>query len=188
MTGGHGSGLRARVRAIRRWNTAEPDASGFTLVETLISVVILGMVSTTFMGGLILMERGSAMQRASAAADMEMRRYTDWIQTVTYASCAQPGHYVTGFAGSTAQLTAAIDTSQGGGEGILFSQQLSYSGVVADEDGFGTGSKNMTFVPRASSTCPSSDPGAQRIFLKVTYNDGSINVVRTASIVKRYQN
>jgi prepilin-type N-terminal cleavage/methylation domain-containing protein len=191
MTDGHGSGLRARVRAFRRRNAAGSDAGGFTLIETLISVVILGMISTTFMGGLILMERGSAMQRASAAADMEMRRYMDWIQSVTYTSCANPasGHYVTGFVASDATvLTSAIDTSQGSGEGILFSQQLSYSGVVADDDLFGTGPKNMTFVPRASSTCPTSDPGAQRIFLKVTYNDGSINVVRTASVVKRYEN
>lgn len=88
MTDGHGSARRARAWFL---DGDQPSSErGFSLIEVLMAVVILGMTSTTMMGAIFATERSSQLQRASALADAEMRRFADWVQQRDYTPCADP--------------------------------------------------------------------------------------------------
>lgn len=159
MTGGHGSGLRARVHA-RFSGVGQPaDERGFTLIEILIAVVLLGTMTVAMIGALYGIGYVSSQQRAISVAEAEGRRLVEQIRSLSYVPCAtddseeiRTQRYPLVFESGndhTSDLLSAeiIDIEYWAGEGI-------------DPNGAGE--------PKFEDDCTQGDCGLQRITLSVT--------------------
>jgi len=187
MTGGQRSGLRARVRAM--WEQKEPaDERGFSLVEMVITVWILGLVSTTFIAVLFGMTTAAYTQDRVAAVDAEVRRAADWVSAKQYIPCAgttgaAPAlDYLGGFAttsGYTYDVTVRF--SQRVFQSGLYKAQLGGDGWKADEP-----ATSMVFDSTSpGGTCPNSDSNIQEVRVAVTLDDGAIQGAQSATVMKR---
>lgn len=212
MTDGHGSGLRARVRVLLRRRLATADERGFSLVEILITLTLLGMIVTSFMSALTLTVSSAARQQQVALAEGEARRAADYIQSQTYRTCGDTILADTTGAGIglgyTDQLPATSFT--GGGHQVLLSipqfwvtTRDSAGGLVAgtdpnsqlvkirDDDAPGTVSYAGASNPcnpwdcDANATTPdaSCDFGLQKMTIRASVDNGA--VVRDITLVKR---
>jgi prepilin-type N-terminal cleavage/methylation domain-containing protein len=124
---------------------APRDEHGFTLVEMLLAVAILGLGVVTVLGGMMTSITSADVDRSAAVAAGAVRAYAEAVAGDAYSSCAT-SYPATGFtapAGYSTTLTVAYwDPTAGGGAGA--------------------------FV----ATCPASDSGLQRVTLTVTATDG----------------
>lgn len=239
-----------------------------SLIEVVIAVALLGMMSTAMMGAIFMTERSSQIQRHSALADAEMRRFTDWVQERDYTPCADPNGVVSartnplplgagawsmvvgdpeaastdtglvvtgngipantyvgtvvpgigfllssspttqvhvnntmpgttqnitvhakdyrGYTTSSTAFTAEFDAEMGD-SGVRFADQALGDGNFTNgTDDF---AGDITYSDRDETSCATDvDPGAQELFLKVTYTEGGFTFERTASVVKRHLN
>jgi type II secretory pathway pseudopilin PulG len=188
MTGGHGSGLRARVRARFTEERHSANERGFTLVETVITVWILGLVSTTFIAVLFGMTSAAYTQDRVAAVDAEVRRAADWISAKQYIPCAgstgaaPATDYLGGFA-RTAGFTYGVT--------VKFSNRVFQSGLYNTQlgrDGWDPTepATSMQFVSTSpGGTCPNSDSNIQEATVVVTFDDGAIQGSQSAIVMKR---
>jgi prepilin-type N-terminal cleavage/methylation domain-containing protein len=71
----------------------EEDERGFTLVEMLISVWIVGAVMTAMMGALITMSRASDIENRTTIAETELRHYSEIVRGLSYKPCATAAYY-----------------------------------------------------------------------------------------------
>src|SRR5689334_4893505 len=86
MTGGSLGGPRARARAM--WEQQEPAAErGFTLIEMLIAVVLLGGMTVGLVGSLYAISGISSQQRSISVAEAEGRRLVEQIRALQYVQC-----------------------------------------------------------------------------------------------------
>ena len=187
MTGGHGSGLRARVRA-RFSGVGQPaDERGFTLIETVITVWILGLVSTTFIAVLFGMTSAAYTQDRVAAVDAEVRRAADWISAKDYLICAgatgatPASEYLGGFATTTGYSYAVT---------VRFSQRVFGSGLYNQlgGDGWNPNQPDSSMVFGSTSpggTCPNTDSNIQEVTVAVTLDDGALRGTQSATVMKR---
>lgn len=62
--------------------------AGFTLVDTIVGVAILGIGVTTVVGGMATSITVSARGRAAAEAQIAVRSYAELVAAATYVDCA----------------------------------------------------------------------------------------------------
>ena len=74
------------MRRTRRQQTR--SEAGFTLVDTIVGVAILGIGVTTVVGGMATSITVSARGRAAAEAQIAVRSYAEQIAAATYVDCA----------------------------------------------------------------------------------------------------
>ncbi len=165
MTDGHGSGLRARVRAISQRHE-QTDERGFTLIEILIAVVLLGALTVGMVGSLYAITRISAQQRSISVAEAEGRRLVEQLRALQYVECPAD----------------AADEDQGIRYPLAFNHEGSSGTVTAEITSieFWTGGGlDVTYSksqPTFSATC-TRDCGLQKLSLHVTAADSSADFV-----------
>lgn len=136
--------------------------AGLTLIELLVTVVILGIAFAVIVGGMMTSIISSDVHRKGATAGTVLQSYAEAIKAVVYDPA--PG------SGCAAAMDAAYEAPTG------FSAP---PGFVASIDTFGYwNSVTSTF----GTTCPTSDAGLQRMKLTVTAPNGT---TKSVSIVKR---
>lgn len=75
------------------------NQAGFTLVETLIGVSILGIGVVAVVGGMATSIKTTDSGKSSAEANLAVRAFAEKLATTTYADCAPS--YATGYAAPT---------------------------------------------------------------------------------------
>ncbi len=136
---------------------------GFTLVEMLITVWIMGALVVTMSGAIFTMIRGSDLTRQRTLVEAELRRYADAVRAAPYQDCADDVAFGSDNYASTrtGQLAGATDSpptvqywnADANGQNVTYS---ALSTVTAA--GFCD----------ASSATNDGDYGAQQLTLTVT--------------------
>lgn len=85
---------------------AERADGGFTLVDMLLAVAILGIAVVTLVGGMMTSIRTSDLERQSAEALTTTRAYAEAVANDTYVDCAA------NYAASGASLPAGMSVAQ----------------------------------------------------------------------------
>lgn len=88
---------RSRLLAIapRGEGRVRSSAAGFTLVEILVTVAILGLVTAGLFGTLSTFLMLGSVQRSTANIDQVVRTYSERIESASYVSCASSYSSVT---------------------------------------------------------------------------------------------
>jgi prepilin-type N-terminal cleavage/methylation domain-containing protein len=138
--------------------------AGFSLVEIVITIAIVGVTFSAILGGLFASITVSALQQKEAAADTVARSAAEVVKDSghnPYRNCAPQGHYsLTGLSvpsGFSVQITN-VEYWDG--------QPVPPGGAVG-------------FQPN----CPSSDAGIQRITIAAASSDGQ--ATETVQVIKR---
>jgi prepilin-type N-terminal cleavage/methylation domain-containing protein len=147
---------------VRRQDIAS-DA-GFSLVEIIITIAIVGVTFSAILGGLFASITVSALQRTEATADTVARSAAEVVKDSEhnpYFDCAGSGRYsLTGLSVPSGFSVQITDVAYWDG-----------SPVTA---GYAVG-----FQPN----CPGSDHGIQRITISATSSDGQ--ATETVQVIKR---
>jgi prepilin-type N-terminal cleavage/methylation domain-containing protein len=153
---------------VRRQDIAS-DA-GFSLVEILITIAIVGITFSAILGGLMASITVSALQRKEATADTIVRSAAELVKDSEqnpYRNCAGTGAY---------SLTG-LSVPSG------FSVQIT---SVAYWNGDGIGGPSGVLTPYAvgfQPNCPSQDHGIQQITISATSSDGQ--ATESVQVIKR---
>jgi prepilin-type N-terminal cleavage/methylation domain-containing protein len=141
---------RGRVRA-------DPEA-GFSLVEILVTIVIVGMAFTAILGGMITSITVSDLHRNQATADTLARNAAESVKdsNVPYVPCAGPNAYAPALPSGTSITKVEY------WNGAAPTPATSYA---------------VTFSP----SCPPQDQGLQRI----TITASSGGATETVQVLKR---
>jgi type II secretory pathway pseudopilin PulG len=150
-------------------NSLRPTDRGETLIESLISLIIMGTVIAALLGGLASASELSASHRKDTTADSVLRAFTEAIKTAPYVVAA-----------TTSSYTVATAQSNG------FSPVTGYTPSVtqvrcltsADASGNANTSSGTDFVACTSIM----DQDVQLISAQVAYNSGAL---QTVTILKR---
>ena len=148
--------LRARLRG---------DA-GVTLVELLVTVVILGVDFVAILGGMATGMVVSDLHRKQATSETIIRSYAEAVKAAPYAVCAGTAAY------------AALAVGYSVPAGLRPTYAVSVTAVSYWQPGGSTGS----FVS-SLGTCPGSDNGLQSVTLRVSSSDGRDS--ESMQVVKR---
>jgi prepilin-type N-terminal cleavage/methylation domain-containing protein len=137
--------------------------AGFSLVEIVITIGIVGVTFSAILGGLFSSITVSALQQKEATADTVARSAAEVVKDSEhnpYSNCAGSGHYsLTGLSVPSGFSVTITDVAYWDG-------QPPAGGVV----GF-------------QQNCPSSDHGIQRITIAATSSDGQ--ATETVQVIKR---
>lgn len=148
--------MTGRLAATRRraLPLSPEGESGLTLIELLITVLILGLAIVAILGGMVTMLSTSGLHRRQADVGSVVENAAEAVKSAAYASCA------------TSYVTPA--SSQGD-----VNQALA-----------GTGSLHIRYWNGTAfvSTCPTPDQGLQMVPVTATSTDGS--VTQTIYVVK----
>jgi prepilin-type N-terminal cleavage/methylation domain-containing protein len=169
-----------------RARASDDDAieRGFTLVEMLITVWILGAVIVTMCGAIFTMIKGSDYANRTTLAETELRRYADAVRAAPYQDCAG----VPGYANSddyaatrSAPTAGTIDTAPV----VHFWKSGATDDVSTwlDNTNGNNGVQDGTHC-NSSGIVATGDTGAQLIQLTVTVS-GSPTIQVTSTIAKR---
>lgn len=90
-----------------------PDR-GFTLLELIIAMTLMGMAVGAVFGGLGLFLRVQDTQKSNARIDVEIRNYAERILSVPYVDCATAASYAA--AAAPEDLDATLSLSYWDGE------------------------------------------------------------------------
>jgi prepilin-type N-terminal cleavage/methylation domain-containing protein len=198
VTAGLGSGRRARALWERFCSPrARNEESGFTLVEIMITVWIMGALMVAFMGALLSMTKASDTARRITLAETEMRHFSEAIKNAPYVPCATGTDYSNMYPISARPYGSASDVTYT----VAF---LNYWDPYASGATDQTIDNAETFKPLAtfnadaaadfSPNCNStSDPrypkgqdaGAQEFIVAVTVNQGPKPYGLTQLFIKR---
>jgi prepilin-type N-terminal cleavage/methylation domain-containing protein len=136
--------------------------AGFSLVEIVITIAIVGVTFSAILGGLFASITVSALQQKEATADTVARSAAEVVKDSEhnpYSNCAGPGHYsLTGLSVPSGFSVSITD--------------------VAYWDGQPPAGSAVGF----QSNCP-SDRGIQRITIAATSADGQ--ATETVQVIKR---
>jgi prepilin-type N-terminal cleavage/methylation domain-containing protein len=136
--------------------------AGFSLVEILVTIVIVGMTFTAILGGILASITASGLQRKQATADSLVRSAAELVKDSVsnpYSNCAGTGKYV---------LT---------GLSVPTGYSVSVTGVK-----YWSGNPQQLKPVPFNSSCP-SDNGMQQITIVATSSDGQ--AAETVQVVKR---
>jgi prepilin-type N-terminal cleavage/methylation domain-containing protein len=140
--------------------------AGFSLVEILITIAIVGITFSAILGGLFSSITVSALQRKEATADAVARSAAEVVKDSEhnrYNNCAGPSAYsLTGLSVPSGFSVTITDVAYWTWDGNPVSS------------GYAVG-----FQP----SCPSSDHGIQRITIAATSSDGQ--ATETIQVLKR---
>ena len=67
---------------------------GFTLVELLITIAIMGIVSVVMIQTMTAIVLNSARNRNASVGEVELRRFAEKVRTAPYLTCGTPVHLV----------------------------------------------------------------------------------------------
>lgn len=150
--------MSSRLRQLR-------SDAGDTLVEVLVTIVIMGLAVTAIVGGVATSILVSAVNREQATAGVIIRDYAEAIISANtpYVACAVASSYA-----------ATVTVPSGWSQPVVLN-----AGAHLIQYWQSNGSGGGSFV----STCPSPDQGAQSMWLQVSSPDG--RDVETLQIVKR---
>lgn len=127
--------------------------AGLTLIETLISIIILSIAGVAILTGLQLSEKASDIHRKQSTGGAYVRSYAEAIERYldtnsNYVACAKSTDY------TNAQLTTD------NGFSVPFGYSATHSDAIPVAGAGGEGS------------CPGGDTGVQKLKLTVSSNDG----------------
>ena len=146
-----------------RRNDIGSDA-GFSLVEIVITIAIVGVTFSAILGGLFASITVSALQRTEATADTVARSAAEFVKDSGHNpyknNCPGPGAY----------SLAGLSVPSG------FSVHIT---DITYWDGQPPAGNDVRFV----SACPSPDHGIQRITIAATSADGQ--ATETVQVIKR---
>ncbi len=141
---------------------------GFSLVEILVTIVIVGITFTAILGGIITSITASAYQRNEATTDALARSAGEWVKDSKKnpynAICPSANPY------SLSGLTVPSG----------FSVQIT---EVAYWTGNQLPAVSAPYVPEFNTSCPSTDHGMQRINIEAKSADGQ--ATETVQVIKR---
>jgi prepilin-type N-terminal cleavage/methylation domain-containing protein len=142
---------------------ASGSEAGFSLIEILITITIVGVTFTALLGGMLVSITSSALHRKEATADSVARDAAEWVKDSVqnpYRPC-NASYSLNGFtvpSGFSASITGV-------------------------EYWNGTPPTGGAYSPTFSSSCPSSDHGLERITVRATSSDGQ--ATETVQVLKR---
>jgi prepilin-type N-terminal cleavage/methylation domain-containing protein len=182
VTAGLGSGRRARALWEHFSSPRARNESGFTLIEIMITVWIMGALMVCFIGALFTMTKASDVARSRAEGEAELRHLEDTITAAPYdTTCPQT-------LGASSYLTAynAIKPTE---VTVDASQPITYwdGTPVTDSGGHSTDVPDMS-SGHIKTTSPCSTNFANRIqvfTLSITVNGATPIVVQQPNFVKR---
>jgi prepilin-type N-terminal cleavage/methylation domain-containing protein len=152
------------------WGRQLPDRlrgdAGVTLIELLVTVVILGVVFVAVLGGMATGMVVSDLHRKQATAETIIRSYAEAVKAASYTVCA----------GTAAYAASAVGYSVP--TGLRPTYAVSVTAVKYWQPGGSTGS----FVS-SLGTCPGSDNSLQSVALRVSSTDGRDS--ESMQVVKR---
>lgn len=119
--------------------TAAPPDAGETLIELLVTIVVLGIITAGLSGALLTVNGTSQLHRQQALAQNALRSWAEQVGAAPYVACAAPSAFPAPNPALPAGLAASV-------------QSVRYWN--------GTG-----FV---TSCAPASDSGIQRVTLQIT--------------------
>jgi prepilin-type N-terminal cleavage/methylation domain-containing protein len=177
---------------VSRWKChalgrAAADERGFTLIETLITVWILGAVITAMMLALITVVRVSDQNSRTTLAEQELRRYAEVIRSLDYIPCESDPDVVGSYQANADQAYVDAGYTRPAGaqysvpEVTYWNKVLSGSSVPDEADFVALGS-----MPAA--TCDATSPhdyGAQRVRVSVTVGVAPATTTVETTITKR---
>lgn len=138
--------------------------SGFSLVEILITIAIVGIAFTAILGGMMVMITTSSYQRKAATADTLARDAAEQIKNNAanaYVSCAGIGTYSLPTAPTAYSIT-----------------------ITKIEYWNGAAPSGTAYSPTFQlSPCPSPDHGLQRITITAASSD--VQASETVQVIKR---
>ena len=140
--------------------------AGSTLVELLMTVLILGVVFVVILGGMMTGLVASDLHRKQATSETVIRSYAEAVKAAPYSVCAAPAAYAAPAAGYSVPV------------GLSPTYSVSVVSVRYWQPGGATGS----FVGSLAS-CPGADNNLQSVTLKVVSSDG--RDAETLQVVKR---
>ncbi len=132
------------------------DDRGTTLVELLVTVVILGLALVALLGGLGTAVIVSDQHRQQAVAGAAVRSYAEAVGAAAYVNCA-----------TSAQLANPTG----------YASPAGYTSTVTRVQYWNPNTRQFV------NTCASPDPGAQKVSLRVTSNRGQ--ATETLEIIVR---
>ena len=137
---------------------------GFSLVEILVTIVIVGITFTAILGGIMTSITASAFQRNEATADTVARSAGEWVKDSLqnpYVPCA-----------STYSLSG-------------LSKPSGFSVTITKVEYWTWDQQPVpaAYVAGFQATCPSTDHGIQRITIAATAPDGQ--TTETVQVIKR---
>ena len=88
MTAGLGSGQFGRVFTRRGRRCRRPDERGYSLVEILVTVWIMGGVMVALFGALFSTITASDLQNRTTLVETELRHYSEAVNAAVYHPCA----------------------------------------------------------------------------------------------------
>jgi prepilin-type N-terminal cleavage/methylation domain-containing protein len=204
MAAGLGSGRRARARRTCPVAVERASEQGFTLVEILISVWIMGALMVVFMGALLVMTKSSDLSRRTTFAETELRHFVEAVQNAPYVPCAAPSDYTNMYHSSysTSDITYSLDSSgvqfwdpyfaaapdaPGGPDSDAPQTFKSLTQFKSDVTTWNNNSSNnggVTVASCVTGAVPSGDAGTQEVTLQVTVLQGS-SLTLTQQVIKR---
>jgi prepilin-type N-terminal cleavage/methylation domain-containing protein len=148
-----------------RWraSVAADGDRGYTLIELLVAVAILGIAGTTVVGGIGMMVKSADYERKESVAALQINGFAEAVTATGYLPCATAATY---------QAATAFVSPPG------YTASIS---AVAYWDAATPGSFDPSGAP--ASVCPGTDSGLQRITLTVSSSDG--RDTETLRVVKR---
>ena len=146
---------------------------GFSLVELLVTIVIVGVTFSALLGGLITTITVSSLHRKQATADSVARSAAEWIKDsvqTPYQNCAGVGAYsVSGLPKPAGYSVAIQSVEYWDGATAVAGTPYSFNSGVGGHLG---------------PSCPGGgDKGLQRITIQVTSSDGQVS--ESVQVVKR---
>jgi len=145
------------------------DEDGFSLVEVLVTIVIVGITFAALLGGLITTIAVSSLHRKQATADSVARSAAEWVKDsvqTPYANCAGAGTYsLSGLPKPSGYSVAIQSVEYWDGAGPVVGIPYSLDSHIGQP-------------------CPAGgDKGVQRITIVVTSSDPPIS--ETVQVLKR---
>ncbi len=148
---------------------------GFSLVEVLVSLTILGIAFVAIMGGMLMVQKGSDIHRKQAIAQTTLSTAAESVKQSTYLACTS----ATWTSTASYSPSASVDMSATGWSAAKVSKLRRWNDATGTFVDWWNGS------PAAVAPCPAAgDGGLQEVTLSVASLDGrdteSISVVKRA--------